>query len=270
VLFGNGRLVLVAGVAALLLGGCTGNVTTPGETLRILGTSLPAAYVAEPYDQAIQAVGGLRPYDFKLAEGALPPGLDLQGGAIRGTPSKTGSYGFTLQVSDANLSTTVQKYTLTVSQVPPPTLDFNAPSTQVDRPVTLRVQLNDARKLEGLRTQVRWDPASFELVPDSVKASRQGLAVFQKASQGELQVAVAPLGTRIDGKADLFEFQLRPVAGAAYLSVNAQTEYMSAGGHAFNRLGGSAGKGGTSSVPAPPSTQEGGTGSAPGQTGGTP
>lgn len=258
------RLLVLTAAAAVLLGGCTGNVNTPGETLRILGATLPTAYVGEPYNQAVEAVGGLRPYDFKLADGTLPPGLELQGGTIRGTPTKTGSYTFTAQVSDANLSTTVQKYTLTVAQVPPPTLDFNAPNTQVDRPVTLRVRLKDARKLQGLRTQVRWDDASFELVPDSVKASRAGLAVFQRSSPGELQVALAPLGTRIDGQADLFEFQLRPVAGAAYLSLDAQTEYLSVGGHAFNRVGGAAGgggagKGGTSSTSAP----SGQNGSAP-------
>lgn len=269
------RLLFLAGAAAALLGGCTGNVTTPGETLRLLANALPAAYVSEPYDQAFQAVGGLRPYEFKLAEGALPPGLELQGGALRGTPTETGDFTFTVQVSDANLSTTVQRYTLSVSQVPPPTLDFNAPGTQVDRPVTLRVQLKDARKLEGLRTQVRWDSATFALVPDSVKASRSGLAVFTKASQGELQVAVAPLGTRIDGVANLFEFQLRPVAGAAYLSVTAQTEYMSAGGHAFDRLGGNAGAGGAGnggalSGPSVGAALPGGTVSTPGQSGSAP
>ena len=271
------RLAVLTAVAAMTLSACTGNVTTPGEALRILGTTLPAAYVAEPYDQSVQAVGGLRPYTFKLAEGALPPGLQLQGGAIRGTPGKTGSYSFTVQVSDANLSTTVQQYTLTVTQVPPPTLDLNAPDTQVDRPVTLRVQVDNARKLEGLRTQVRWDPSSFELVPDSVRASRQGLAMLDQASKGQLQVAVVPLGTRLDGKVDLFTFQLEPVAGAAYLTVTAQTEYISAGGHAFNRTASNnAGKSGTTSRSTTSGSSSGSSsgGSAPGaltgKNGGTP
>lgn len=246
-------LGLVSAVLASMLGGCTGNVTTPGETLRILGTALPTAYLSEPYTEEVQAVGGLRPYDFKLADGALPPGLELQGGSIRGTPSKTGRYTFTVQVSDANLSTTVQRYTLIVATVPPPTLDFNAPDTQVDHPVTLHVQLDNARKLEGLRTQVRWDAAAFALVPDSVKASRPGLALLQHASAGELQVAVAPLGTRIDGQANLFEFRLEPVAGAAKLNLSAATEYLSAGGHAFNRTGGGA-PAGTGSGQTPPAS----------------
>lgn len=259
------RLWLLAGLAALLLAGCTGNVTTPGEALRILGTALPNAYLAEPYDQAVQAVGGLRPYDFKLAEGSLPPGIELQGGSLRGTPSKIGQYTFTLQVSDANLSSTVQQYTLTVARVPPPTLDFNAPNTEVARPVTLRVQLNNARQLEGLRTQVRWNPAAFALVQDSVRASRPGLALLHKASKGELQVALVPLGTRIDGQANLFEFQLKPVAGAAALDLNAQTEYISAGGHAFDR---SSARGQAASAPS--STTSGGSSSSGSDSGGLP
>lgn len=267
------RLALLAGLAGLaasILSGCSGDVTTPGETLRILGTTLPPAYVAESYDQAVQAVGGLRPYDFKLADGALPPGLELQGGAIRGVPGKTGRYTFTVQVSDANLSTTVQKYTLTVTQVPPPTLDLNAPDTQVDRPVTLRAQVQHARKLEGLRTQVRWDASRFALVPGSVKVSRPGLALLQKASQGELQVAVVPLGTQLDGQTDLFEFQLKPVAGAAKLDLRAQTEYVSAGGHAFDRIGGASGAGATAGTSSgTPSSSSGNDGTSPGSAGGS-
>lgn len=231
------RLAALVAASAGLLSGCTGGLTTTGELLRILGTSLPDAYVDMPYAQAVQAVGGLRPYTFKLSEGQLPPGIELQGGELQGTPSQTGQYTFTIQVSDANLSTTVQQYTLSVTTVPPPTLDFNPPPTQVDRPVTLHVQLTDARGLEGLRTLVHWDPNAFQLVSGSVQPSRPGLALLQQASKGQLQVAIVPLGTQIDGQADLFQFRLEPVSGPATLTLYAQTEYVSAGGHAYNTAG---------------------------------
>lgn len=222
-------------LTAFLLGGCTGDLNTPGEALRILGAGLPPAYIGQPYSQAVQAVGGLRPYDFALADGQLPPGLQLQGGTLRGTPNKTGRYTFTLQVTDANLSKTVQRYTLTVAEVPPPKLTFNVPTTQVDRRITLRVQVTDARQLEGLRTQVRWDAKRFRLVDGSVRSSRTGLALMQQASSGQLQVAVVPLGTRIDGEASLFQFDLEPIASASYLKIDTQTEYISAGGHDFSQ-----------------------------------
>ncbi|MEJ2292400.1 MAG: Ig domain-containing protein [Deinococcales bacterium] len=220
-------------LATFGLSGCTGDLNTPGEALRILGAGLPPAYVGQPYDQPVQAVGGLRPYDFALADGQLPPGLQLQGGTLRGTPSKTGRYSFTLQVTDANLSKTVQKYTLSVAELPPPSLTFNVPNTEIDHRITLRVQLRDAHQLEGVRTQVRWDAQRFQLVDGSVRASRQGLALLHQASPGELQVAVIPLGTTLSGEASLFQFDLAPTAGASFLKIDAQTEFASVKGHDF-------------------------------------
>ena len=226
-------LLAVAALVALGLSGCTGDLNTPGEALRILGTSLPPAYLGQPYDQPVQAVGGLRPYDFALADGPLPPGLQLQGGTLRGTPSKIGRYTFSLQVTDANLSKTVQKYTLSVAQLPPPSLTFNVPNTEVDHRITLRVQLRNAHQLEGLRTQVRWDAQRFRLVEGSVRPSRQGIALLQQASAGQLQVALVPLGTTLSGEATLFQFDLQPTAGASYLKLDTQTEFESVKGHDY-------------------------------------
>lgn len=220
-------------LAALVLSGCTGDVTTTGETLRILGAALPDATLGQAYDQPVQAVGGLRPYDFSLADGQLPPGIELQGGTLYGIPTKIGTYKFTLQVSDANLSKTLQKYTLTVAELPPPKLLLHVPDTQVDHSVTLRAEVIDANQLQGLRSQFRWDPKHFRLVPDSVKSARQGLALLQSSSPGELQVAVVPLGTTLSGATTLFQFDLEPTAGAGYLKVDLSTETVSAGGHHY-------------------------------------
>lgn len=259
------RALAALALTALLLAGCSSSLSTPGEALRILGATLAPAYLGQPYDQPVQAVGGLRPFSFTLADGQLPPGITLEGGTLRGTPSKIGRYTFTLQVTDANLSKTVQKYTLAVAQLPPPALDFNVPDTEVDHRITLRVQVSHARKLQGLRTQARWDPTRFELVPGSVRASRQGLAVLQKASAGQLEVALAPLGTELDGQATLFQFDLKPVAGASYLKLDAETEFISAQGHHFAQTSEGRSPSGSSGAAegAPPSTPSSTDGSAP-------
>lgn len=226
-------MLVVAALVATVLGGCTGDLNTPGEPLRILGTDLAPAYIGQPYTQSVLAVGGLRPYDFTLVDGQLPPGITLQGGTLRGTPSKTGQYTFTLQVSDANLSNTVQRYQLTVATIPPPKLTLNVPSTQVDRRITLRAEVLDANGLTGLRSEVRWDAARFRLVLGSVRSSRQGLALFDDSADGKLEVALAPLGTTISGGAMLFQFDLEPVAGASYLKLDVATETMSAVGQHY-------------------------------------
>ena len=54
-------VALVAVVAGALLAGCTGDMTTRGEALRLVGQDLPAAVLLEPYEGQLHAVGGLRP-----------------------------------------------------------------------------------------------------------------------------------------------------------------------------------------------------------------
>ena len=126
---------------------CAGELSTPGEALRLLGSELPEAIVDEPYQARFHAVGGLRPYQFTLADGVLPPGLDLRDGELRGTPSATGDYEFTLRVTDANLSSTSNTFALAVSTPPTPALELNLPQTEVRGSTTLRARVPDARWL---------------------------------------------------------------------------------------------------------------------------
>jgi hypothetical protein len=52
----------------------------------------------------VTASGGTTPYTWSIASGALPPGLSLAAGTgtISGTPTATGTYGFTVQVTDSS------------------------------------------------------------------------------------------------------------------------------------------------------------------------
>lgn len=231
----------VAALAALLalvaaLGGCSSDVTTQVEALRIVTGGLPDAVKGEAYDEAVHVVGGLRPYDVSLVDGTLPDGIELVSGVLRGTPSATGTFTFTVQVADANLSKTVARYTLRVVEVPPPTLTLEVPQTEVQRRLTLRLGVGDARGLTGLRAALHWDPARFRLVGDSVRASRAGLALLQQAGEGTLEIAIAPLGRTLDGDAELAQFDLEPVAGASYLQVTGAAEFAGAAGHAYQEV----------------------------------
>lgn len=223
----------LAPAVALALGGCSSDLATPGEALRVVGAGLPPAYQGEPYEEPIHAVGGLRPYGFALADGTLPPGLTLENGTLRGTPTETGAYPFTVEVTDANLSKTVQRYTLTVLDVPPPRLVYDPPLTEVQRRITLHVRLEDARHLDGIRSVVRWDATRFRLVDGSVTPARRALALFEQHDDGELQVAIAPLGSPLDGGLELFRFDLEPIAGASTVELTARTEASSQGRHDF-------------------------------------
>jgi hypothetical protein len=61
------------------------------------------------------------PFTWTLAGGALPPGLTLfSNGELFGTPTATGTFAFTVKVTDANGQAATQAFTLTISPQPPP------------------------------------------------------------------------------------------------------------------------------------------------------
>ncbi len=106
----------------------------PGQ-IQILTSSLPNGvlnddYLSSPMKSAapvfLNASGGTSPYTWSIIAGALPDGLSVDGssGEISGTPTKAGTFSFTVQVADssspaltntANLSIEIDK--LAVSSV---------------------------------------------------------------------------------------------------------------------------------------------------------
>lgn len=86
--------------------------------VQITTTSLPGAAFGSPYDQPVQVAGGVAPYAFSLASGALPQGLTLgDDGRITGTP--TGSPGtstFTVRVEDGTGHEDTQQLSITVGK----------------------------------------------------------------------------------------------------------------------------------------------------------
>jgi hypothetical protein len=77
------------------------------DPLAILGTDPFTAArraigeVGVPFDAMLAATGGSGTYTWSLTSGALPPGVTLADGAIAGTPTTAGAYGFTATVTDA-------------------------------------------------------------------------------------------------------------------------------------------------------------------------
>lgn len=78
-------------------------VTINASALVINNNSpLPPGTAGVPYGATLSAGGGVAPYAWTLASGALPAGLALgSDGAIAGTPTAAGTASFTVQVGDA-------------------------------------------------------------------------------------------------------------------------------------------------------------------------
>lgn len=87
---------------------------TINPALAITTTTLPNGALSELYNQQISTNGGVAPFVFSAA-GNLPPGLVLSGNTIQGTPTATGTYNFTLSVTDSFGAAATQAVSVTVN-----------------------------------------------------------------------------------------------------------------------------------------------------------
>ncbi len=83
----------------------------------ILTRALDNAAVGKPYAQQLAADGGALPYTWSLVDGSLPGGigLDAATGYVAGTAYETGSFPFTVQLTDANGAAVQQFYEIDVA-----------------------------------------------------------------------------------------------------------------------------------------------------------
>lgn len=88
--------------------------------LSITTGSLPDAVEGIRYSLNLLASGGTPSYKWTREAGTMPPGLELStGGTLSGTPTKVGTYSFTVKVTDSALrpSTFPKEISLVVKQV---------------------------------------------------------------------------------------------------------------------------------------------------------
>ncbi len=207
----TGIAAWLAAVAALLVAvACAGEITTPGEPLRLLSPALPVAYEGEPYEATLRPTGGLRPYTYAVVDGALPPGLRLETGRLLGTPTTQGRFAFTVELSDANLNRTVQRLELSVRPLPDPVVSVAVPPTELQRATEMRLRLDEGRNWRGAEVLITWDAERFELRSDSVRpASRDVIAIWE-LGPGRLRVDLAMRGEPVSSATDLLRFTLEP------------------------------------------------------------
>ena len=111
----------VAGVAGAGTATLIGTGVAPAP-LVVTTTTLQRGAVAVPYRAMLAAAGGVRPYRWSIAAGALAPGLTLNAvtGEVTGTPSRTGTFSATVQVTDsANPGAQTARRQLAITIAPP-------------------------------------------------------------------------------------------------------------------------------------------------------
>ena len=72
--------------------------------LQITTNALATASIQQSYQATMSAIGGVAPYTWRLASGLLPLGLMLgaASGDISGTPTETGQFNITVEVTDSS------------------------------------------------------------------------------------------------------------------------------------------------------------------------
>jgi hypothetical protein len=94
------------------------SVTPPGPPLALTSSALPEANVGRPYSTSLSANGGTSPYQWSLANGSLPSGIQLHAtGVLSGTPPLGGSHIFAAKVTDSAGNSSTHAFTLSVSSV---------------------------------------------------------------------------------------------------------------------------------------------------------
>ncbi|MBM4146350.1 MAG: hypothetical protein FJ240_08775, partial [Nitrospira sp.] len=95
-------------------------------------STLSTGNVGDGYSYQLQTAGGQAPIIFSLTSGLLPSGLILSStGLISGTPTVTGTYNFTVRVTDscAGGAQSLQgNFSITVNAAPCPALSITSPS----------------------------------------------------------------------------------------------------------------------------------------------
>jgi large repetitive protein len=106
--------VKVTDIAGLSATEATSITIVPGPSLTF--SAPPQGWTNTVYSDTLTATGGTTPYTFSISSGSLPPGISLSAsGVLSGTPTSTGTYSFTVKLTDAAGQTTTKATTLTVA-----------------------------------------------------------------------------------------------------------------------------------------------------------
>ena len=113
--------------------------------LTITPDDLPGIGINNPYPgQQLSVTGGVGPYFYTLAYGALPEGMSLRSnGFITGTPTSIGTTTFSVTATDSQFNSTVKEYFLTVSQVLISISPLTLPTAVINSPYSVILSASD-------------------------------------------------------------------------------------------------------------------------------
>lgn len=139
----NCRFALIWVAAFCLFQSCGGGSSTSSNStpLAVTATSLPGGTVSESYTATLTASGGTGTgYTWTVSAGTLPGGLTLATvGLLAGTPSATGTFSFTVQVTDSSGAAATAALSVVIAAAGPlSNYEFTGDTSPVHDPSIIR------------------------------------------------------------------------------------------------------------------------------------
>lgn len=187
----------------------------PARTLTVTADSWPQLFVGEGANLWIRGAGGVLPYRWAVTAGAPPTGMALtqfdpsgELVAVGGTPTVTGTFTWTLQLTDAQGTTASGQFTVTVSPsratlssltVSPTTVTGGATATGT---VTLDIPAPDVTPVTLISSnpQSATVPATVTLQPGDTSAT---FAISTNSSAGTITATISATYAGVTRTADL-------------------------------------------------------------------
>ena len=134
---------------------------------RITTASLPPGTFNGAYAQVVSATGGSGALAWAIVGGGLPPGLNLNSlnGNISGAPTQTGSFLFTVRVTDQLSRFDEQSFTITVN---PPVLPTISGPSSLPTGTVNQDYPNTTLIASGGTAPLTWDPTVTPALPNGL------------------------------------------------------------------------------------------------------
>jgi uncharacterized repeat protein (TIGR01451 family) len=161
---------------------------TPNVSPSLSNPAPPAGEVGAAYSDALAVNGGTAPFSWSVSVGSLPPGLSLASGTglLSGTPTGSGSFPFTVRVTDASSQTATQALTVVIAAAP--TLTFAAPP-----PGQVGVPYSNQLTVTGGTGPFAWSVTAGSLPPGLTLAPSTGLLSGTPTTAGNYSFTVKVL-----------------------------------------------------------------------------
>lgn len=154
----------------------------------VTGVRLPAGTQGTRYAVGLKVTGGKAPLHFDVRGGALPPGLELRDGVLRGVPRSSGDFAFVVGVTDADGISATRKFVLRIEMQPavirPRDLIISTPSPlpkgKVGLPYAQQIAVSGGQRPYKLHLQKGRLPPGLSLAGSSLagKPLRAGNFTF--------------------------------------------------------------------------------------------